>query len=274
VDPVEGLNADFNVQWFDESGNQLESNLSMDGDNIIRKLIFNPVLTTDAGKYICRANASVGYLGTRDLPTLTERVHMPVITQTIIQLKMGPVEPCTTWDLYKTKKLEKTIKDTIEEVVREKCCCDFEKTAIYEGEFSCHKSTKTVVYRARINGTTDIINITDLIEHIEEWKSYKGGSLLHGKFRLKLATEKKCPLEVGSFDELECEHDPESYDDDPKHDGDDDSERDGDDQECCNKERECCNRERSTGVLSELIGRKHRDCPREDDGSGEDTGDK
>ena len=99
--------------------------------------------------------------------------------------------------------LETDIKQSIEDAIRKRCDCDFEDSAIYSGEFSCQTSTTSVTYRAIINGTSDLLTAQALLDHIEDWR-INSGTLLHDRFRLRLAKKEKCALKIDSFDDLEC----------------------------------------------------------------------
>ena len=100
--------------------------------------------------------------------------------------------------------LERYIKSNIEQAIQGRCDCEFESSAIYSGEFSCQTTTTEVVYRAKLNGSSELITAAELVSYIEEWKTSES-SLLYNKFRLRLA--QACPLRVESFYELECEGD-------------------------------------------------------------------
>ena len=100
--------------------------------------------------------------------------------------------------------LERYIKSNIEQAIQGRCDCDFESSAIYSGEFSCQTTTTEVVYRAMLNGSSELITAAELISYIDEWKTNEG-TLLYNKFRLRLA--QACPLCVESFNEVECEGD-------------------------------------------------------------------
>ena len=105
--------------------------------------------------------------------------------------------------------LEQYIKSNIEQAIKRRCNCDFESSAIYPGEFSCQTTTTEVVYRAKLNGSSELITAAQLVSYIDEWKTSEG-TLLYNKFRLRLA--QACPLRVESFNERECEGDGEGND--------------------------------------------------------------
>lgn len=48
---------------------------------------------------------------------------------------------------------------------------------------------------------SDLRNATELLGHIENWR-HNQGTLLYHKFRLRLSQH--CPLQIESFDEVEC----------------------------------------------------------------------
>ena len=101
-------------------------------------------------------------------------------------------------------QLEDDIKESIEIAIREKCDCDFEQSAIYSGEFSCQTTTTNVIYRAIINGTSDILTAAELLDLIENWRTTGGTLLYNSKYRLRLAQKEACPLQIESFHDPEC----------------------------------------------------------------------
>ena len=109
----------------------------------------------------------------------------------------------------KAENLEQSIKQNIELAIRKRCSCDFDSSAIYSGEFSCQTTSTEVVYRAIINGTSELLRATELTSFIDDWKR-SDGTLLHNKFRLRLA--QACSLELRSFSEPECKGDREETD--------------------------------------------------------------
>ena len=60
-----------------------------------------------------------------------------------------------------------------------------------------------MTYRAIINGTSDLLTAQALLDHIEDWR-INSGTLLHDRFRLRLAKKEECALKIDSFDDLEC----------------------------------------------------------------------
>ena len=88
-----------------------------------------------------------------------------------------------------------------------RCGCDFHSSAIYSGEFSCQTTNTEVIYRAIINGTSDLRTAAELISYIDNWLRSEG-TLLYNKFRLRLA--QSCSLRFESFSELECKGDQDS----------------------------------------------------------------
>ena len=109
----------------------------------------------------------------------------------------------------KAEDLEQSIKQNIELVMHKRCGCNFDSSAIYSGEFSCQTTSTEVVYRAVINGTSELHRATKLTSFIDDWKR-SDGTLLYNKFRLRLA--QACPLRLGSFSEPECKGDGEETD--------------------------------------------------------------
>ena len=105
--------------------------------------------------------------------------------------------------MSKAEDLEESVKKNLEQAVRQRCNCSFESSSIYSGEFSCQTTSTDVIYRAIINGTSDLHNATELLGHIENWR-HKQGTLLYHKFRLRLSQH--CPLQIESFDEVECKN--------------------------------------------------------------------
>ena len=70
--------------------------------------------------------------------------------------------------------------------------------------FSCQTTTTEVIYRAIINGTSELRTAAELVSYIENWLKSEG-TLLYNKFRLRLS--QSCSLHVESFSELECKGD-------------------------------------------------------------------
>ena len=118
----------------------------------------------------------------------------------------------------KAQELDESIKKNIEEAVSSRCNCPFKSTAIYSGEFSCQRqacssdnscgvsttSVGTVLYRAVVNGSSDLLKATQILDYVEEWRE-STGSLLHNNFfRLRIYRKKKCALRIGSFGDDEC----------------------------------------------------------------------
>ena len=97
--------------------------------------------------------------------------------------------------------LQRSIKTEIEEAVQHRCDCDFYSSAIYSGEFSCQTTTSDVIYRAIINGTSDLHTAAELLDYIENWRK-TDQTLLHNLFRLRLSQD--CPIKISSFNEIEC----------------------------------------------------------------------
>ena len=104
----------------------------------------------------------------------------------------------------KALDLEESIKKDIESAVQHRCGCDFNSSAIYSGEFSCQTTTTEVIYRAIINGTSDLHTAAEVFSYIENWLKIEG-TLLYNKIRLRLA--KNCSLYVETFSEVECKGD-------------------------------------------------------------------
>ena len=103
--------------------------------------------------------------------------------------------------MSKAEDLEESVKENIEREVRQRCSCNFQSSAIYSGEFSCQTTTTEVIYRAIVNGTSDLRTATELLGYIDNWQ-HNDGTLLYHKFRLRLSQH--CPLQIESFSEIEC----------------------------------------------------------------------
>ena len=106
-----------------------------------------------------------------------------------------------TYQVSKAEDLEESVKENIEQAIRKWCDCNFQSSSIYSGEFSCQTTTTDVIYRAIINGTSELRTAAELLEDIENWRRTRG-TLLYNKFRLRLSQH--CPLQIESFDEVEC----------------------------------------------------------------------
>jgi hypothetical protein len=116
-------------------------------------------------------------------------------------LKINSTHYILLYQVSKAEDLEESVKKNLEQAVRQRCSCDFQSSSIYSGEFSCQTTTTDVIYRAIINGTSDLRTATELLGHIENWR-HNQGTLLYHKFRLRLS--QSCPLQIESFDEVEC----------------------------------------------------------------------
>ena len=106
--------------------------------------------------------------------------------------------------------MEVSIKKEVEQAVSEHCHCPFSSTAIYAGEFSCQFTSckdcdlaTHVTYRAIINGTTDLLSATEMMQHIQDWRDSKH-TLLYNVFRLRMKKTSECKLSIDSFEEDEC----------------------------------------------------------------------
>ena len=108
------------------------------------------------------------------------------------------------FQVSKAVDLEDSIRKDIEQALRKHCSCDFSSLAIYSGEFSCQTTTTEVIYRAIINGSSELRTATELVNFMENWLR-SDGTLLYNKFRLRLA--QNCSLRIESFSEQECEGD-------------------------------------------------------------------
>ena len=60
-------------------------------------------------------------------------------------------------------------------------------------------TTTNVIYRAIINGTSDILTAPELMDLIENWRTTGGTLLYNSKYRLRLAQKEACPLQIESF---------------------------------------------------------------------------
>ena len=98
---------------------------------------------------------------------------------------------CIPLQNEQSRSLEEDIKQSIETAIRDRCDCNFESSAMFSGEFSCQTTTTRVTYRATINGTSDILPAPQLISLIEDWR-VKSGTMLYGKFRLRLMDKNEC----------------------------------------------------------------------------------
>ena len=101
--------------------------------------------------------------------------------------------------MSKAEDLEESVKENIQQAIRQRCGCNFQSSAIYSGELSCQ--TTTVIYRAIINGTSDLHTATELLGFVEDWRRNEG-TFLYRKFRLCLSQHR--PLQIESFNEAEC----------------------------------------------------------------------
>lgn len=59
------------------------------------------------------------------------------------------------------------------------------------------------MYRAIVNGSSDLLTAQDVLDHIEYWRS-TSRAFPHRGFRLWLAPKEECVLEINSFSDPEC----------------------------------------------------------------------
>ena len=111
-----------------------------------------------------------------------------------------------------------SIKKKLEEAVSSLCNCSFQSTAIYSGRFNCQPQTcessdkcgpsSTVVgpvmYRAIVNGTSDLLTADQILDYIDSWREDTGTLLHNGVFQLGVYSKKKCALKIDSFNEKGC----------------------------------------------------------------------
>ena len=112
----------------------------------------------------------------------------------------------TKLQVHKALDVEASIKRVLESAVRERCDCNFSSRSIFSGEFSCQSTSSLithVIYRATINGTSDLLTTNQIMKHIDDWRESRG-TLLYKIFRLKVSSKSECPLTIDSFDDQEC----------------------------------------------------------------------
>ena len=99
--------------------------------------------------------------------------------------------------------LQRSIKREIQAAIRDRCDCNFYSYAIESGEFSCQTTNTNVVYRAIINGKSNLRTADELLEYLDHWRK-NDQTLLHDLFRLRMSQD--CPLKIDSFNEVECKN--------------------------------------------------------------------
>ena len=109
---------------------------------------------------------------------------------------------CLTLQVSEARKIWKAIKEALKKAINKRCNCGFQMNAIDDGEFSCQTMIGHVVYRSKINGTSDFRTANELLEYIEDWITSEGTFLLDDVFRLRVSTS--CPLRIQSVHQPEC----------------------------------------------------------------------
>ena len=108
---------------------------------------------------------------------------------------------CLTLQVSEARRIEFAIKEALMQAINKHCNCGFQKSAIDDGEFSCQTMIGHVVYRSKINGTSDIRTANEFLAYIEDWITSEGTFLLD-VFRLRVSTS--CPLRIQSVHQPEC----------------------------------------------------------------------
>ncbi len=119
--------------------------------------------------------------------------------------------------MEQTSSLDVSIATNLAQAVSSHCNCPFNSSRFHSGEFSCLPTTcssdgtcgvtssyvGTVLYRAVVNGSSDLMTASQALQYVEEWRE-DTGSLLHSKLRLKLFKENECALNIESFFDDDC----------------------------------------------------------------------
>ena len=87
-------------------------------------------------------------------------------------------------------------REALMQAINKRCNCGIQKSAIDDGEFSCQTMIGHVVYRSKINGTSDIQTASEFLAYIEDWVTSEGTFLLDDVFRLRVSTS--CPLRIAT----------------------------------------------------------------------------
>ena len=99
-------------------------------------------------------------------------------------------------------RIELAIKKALIHAINQRCQCDFQWDAIDHGKFSCQTKMRNVIYRSKINGTSDIRTANEFLAYIEDWITSEGTFLFDDVFRLRVSTS--CPLHIQSVHQPEC----------------------------------------------------------------------
>ena len=87
-------------------------------------------------------------------------------------------------------------------VVAQRCRCSFNSNQIDNAELRCQISKNSVIFRAAVNGHNNM-NGSQIVEHIENWRTTQGSFVDNEGYRLNL--DKDCPVAIKSLrDEEEC----------------------------------------------------------------------
>ena len=107
----------------------------------------------------------------------------------------------------KAQDLVMSIRSELEQAVRERCDCTFSSIAIRGEKFSCETIGNVLathlVYRAALNGSSDLLPASTAMKHIQDWVD-SDGTLDYFLFRLRLTSTTKCKLSIQSMNERAC----------------------------------------------------------------------
>ncbi|XP_064388769.1 uncharacterized protein LOC135336822 isoform X2 [Halichondria panicea] len=120
-----------------------------------------------------------------------------------VQLKFGPVDKCSSFQVGDTEQRLKTIKDAIINEINELCSCDVTADHLQNSVFSCADGlVDQVVYRARIIGS-DSYNAQDLVSLIQAWVNSDDAMIIAGFFRFNV--DASCITSLDTLRSPDCE---------------------------------------------------------------------
>lgn len=62
----------------------------------------------------------------------------------------------------------------------------------------------SLIYRARIRGSSEILSGSEILAHIQDWLTNDGTFLYTYHARIRIRADPQCPLKIKSFSEPEC----------------------------------------------------------------------
>ncbi len=94
------------------------------------------------------------------------------------------------------------VKKALQNAINDRCDCEFQFEAIYDGEFSCKTMVEHALYRGSVNGTSDRHTATELLAFIQDWIMNEGFFRVN---QIRRWVSQTCsPLRIEHFNQPEC----------------------------------------------------------------------